>query len=618
MKGGIGGGGSYSLPAKRRWRGLAIAVLCLVFLSMLVPLVFLLGLHNGFPSAGYLYDQQPAVSGQLRHVDELMKRLGPTLSKDVIQNFVKEVENETTGRGAIQVTNQKGSPMPPYVVPKAPSNKNSPRVDSVGKVTGRRKAVDDESGKSCELKYGSYCLWRQENREEMKDRMVKKLKDQLFVARAYFPTIAKLPKHGKFSHELKMNIQDLERVLSVSITDGDLPKEIDKKSNRMEAAIARAKSFVMDCNNVDKKLRQIYDMTEDEADFHMKQSAYLFQLAVQTMPKSLHCLSMRLTVEYFKSPLIDMKPLRAEKYSDPMLQHYAIFSSNVLASSVVINSTVMHAKESGNLVFHVVTDRNNYFAMKLWFLINTYKEVTVQVLNIEDLNLNYHDKATLLQLSLPAEFRVSLQSVYYLPKSGSRTEYLSVFSHSHYLLPEIFQNLKKVVVMDDDIVVQQDLSALWDLDMDGKVNGAVNFCGVRLGQLNSYTGQNGFDGSSCAWISGLNIIDLVSWREHNVTNAYWKYVQELSMGDGLPGPASLPASLLTFQGLVYALDGTWVLSGLGHDYGLDIKTIKKAAVLHYNGKMKPWLELGIPKYKAYWKQFLKQEDQFMSECNVNS
>ena len=54
MKGGVGGGGgsSYTFHPKRRWRGFVVAVLGLVILSMLVPLIFLLGLHNGFHSAG--------------------------------------------------------------------------------------------------------------------------------------------------------------------------------------------------------------------------------------------------------------------------------------------------------------------------------------------------------------------------------------------------------------------------------------------------------------------------------------------------------------------------------------------------------------------------------------
>ena len=83
----------------------------------------------------------------------------------------------------------------------------------------------DESGKQCELKFGSYCIWSREHKEEMKDSMVKKLKDQLFVARAYFPTIAKLPAQDKLSRELKQNIQELEKIFSESTTDADLPPQ---------------------------------------------------------------------------------------------------------------------------------------------------------------------------------------------------------------------------------------------------------------------------------------------------------------------------------------------------------------------------------------------------------
>lgn len=73
------------------------------------------------------------------------------------------------------------------------------------------------------MKFGSYCLWRQEHKEDMKDIIVKKLKDRLFVARAYYPSIAKLPAHDKLSRELKQNIQELERVLSEASTDTELP-----------------------------------------------------------------------------------------------------------------------------------------------------------------------------------------------------------------------------------------------------------------------------------------------------------------------------------------------------------------------------------------------------------
>ncbi|XP_057477602.1 probable galacturonosyltransferase 7 isoform X3 [Actinidia eriantha] len=565
MKGVVGS--SYTLPPKRRWRGPVIAVLGLVLLSMLVPLVFLLGFHNGFHSAtAYANEGQTSASNGLKvydqhksnntgnqskgdqsaHVDDLIRRLGPTLPKDFERKPVKEVQNKTIG-----------FPVPTDVpIPHHTANNlfQSTRNSGTVEVAEYEKGFTDESGKSCEVKFGSYCLWRQEHNEKMKDHMVKKLKDQLYVARAYYPSIAKLPAHDKLSNELKQNIQEFERFLSETTTDADLPQQIGKKLQRMEAVIARAKSFTKDCTNVDKKLRQLVDMTEDEAIFHMKQSAFLYQLAVQTMPKSLHCLSMRLTVEYFRSPPPDMEQSLAEKYTNPALHHYVIFSNNILASSVVINSTIIHSEDRGNQVFHVLTDERNYFAMKLWFFRSTYKEATIQVLNIEDLNLVDHDKATPLHLSLANEFRISFHNV----------------------------------------------------------------CAVRLGQLKSYLGENDLNGNSCAWMSGLNIVDLDRWREQDLSETFQRLLQEYPRaGEELFQAAALRASLIAFQDLVHPLDDTWMLSGLGHNYGLDIETIKKAAVLHFNGNMKPWIDLGIPKYRGYWKKFLNRDNQFLSDCNVN-
>ncbi|KAL0375500.1 UNVERIFIED_CONTAM: putative galacturonosyltransferase 7 [Sesamum radiatum] len=450
----------------------------------------------------------------------------------------------------------------------------------------------------------------------MEDSVVKRMKDLLFVARAYYPSIAKLPKLDKLSHELKQNIQDFERVLSETMTDKDLPPQNSQKLKMMEAAITKAKSCPVDCNNVDKKFRQLVDLTEDEANFHMKQSAFLYKLAVQTMPKSLHCLSMRLTVEYFRSSF-DIEQALVKKFVNPDLYHYVIFSRNILASSVVINSTVQHAKESEKQVFHLLTDTENYFAMKLWFFRNKYGDAAVQVLNIEDLKLYNHHKVAPLHLSLPEEFHVSFRRVDKLSSTQFRTQYLSMFSHSHYLLPKIFHSLEKVVVLDDDIIVQRDLSALWNLDMGEKVNGAMQTCGLKLLHLRAYLPSNSFDENSCAWTSGVNIIDLSRWRTNNLTEAYQRLVQEINGEERLSRTTTLSASLLTFEGLIYALEDDWMLSGLGYNYGMDLEALKTAAVLHFDGSMKPWLELGIPKYKNFWRKFLNPQDQFLNDCNVN-
>lgn len=261
----------------------------------------------------------------------------------------------------------------------------------------------------------------------------------------------------------------------------------------------------------------------------------------------------------------------------------------------------MHAKASKKQVFHVLTDKQSFFSMKMWFFTNNYKDATVQVINIEDLNLEGHDRS----MWVPQELRVSFLS-------GSRTEYISVFSHLHYALPKIFPTLKKIVILDDDIVVQRDLSALWNLDMGGKVIGGLQFCTVKLGALKGYLGKQKYDANGCIWMSGLNVIDLVRWRERDVTKKFQTLVQQGEREGGTVG-----AMLLSFEGLVVGLDEGWVLSGLGHNYGISKEAIKKAGVLHFNGNMKPWLELGIPGYKVYWRRFLNRDNRFLSDCNVN-
>ncbi|KAF5750700.1 hypothetical protein HS088_TW03G01039 [Tripterygium wilfordii] len=634
-----GGGGVHS--GKWRWKG-PVGILCLVIFS-LVPLIFL---HNGAHSGAYPYDQPSSTTNVLidnlndpkrKHesivndtiVYDILGKLPPIIPQG-LRNSSNEPFSETIDKGDTAPsgtsTTKEGSltadglQQPPIDTNDAKIGTDPPyeRRDGVDEYG---KGVVDENRNSCEVSFGTYCLWRANNRAETNgeknDSMVKKLKDQLFVARAYLPSIAKVPALNKLSRELKQNIQELEHILSESSTDADLQPGIEKKLRKMEATIASAKSYPVDCSNVDKKLRQILDMTSDEANFHMKHSIFLFQLAVHTIPKGLHCLSMNQTVEYFKSPLKDMELSLTGKYFDPTLQHYVIFSKNVLASSVVINSTVMHARESANVVFHVLTDLQNYFAMKLWFFRNTYKDAAVQVLNIEHLNIDFHAKATDLKMSLPREFHISFSSVDNQPSKYTRTEYITTFSHSHYLLPEIFKRLEKVVVLSDDVVVQRDLSALWDLYMGGKVNGAVQLCSVRLGLLKSYLGENNVDENSCVWMSGLNIIDLARWRELDLTEIYWKFIQEVKIGEKSVEDHELAANLLTFQDVVYALDG-WALSGLGHDYLIDVRDIENAAVLHYNGVMKPWLNLGIPKYKPYWNKFLNREDEFLLSCNVDA
>lgn len=82
-----------------------------------------------------------------------------------------------------------------------------------------------------------------------------------------------------------------------------------------------------------------------------KQSTFLSQLAAKTIPNGIHCLSMRLTIAYYLLPPEKRKFPRSENLENPNLYHYALFSDNVLAASVVVNSTIMNAKVTSAPIF---------------------------------------------------------------------------------------------------------------------------------------------------------------------------------------------------------------------------------------------------------------------------
>lgn len=103
---------------------------------------------------------------------------------------------------------------------------------------------------------------------------------------------------------------------------------------------------------------------------------------------------------------------------------------------------------------------------------------------------------------------------------------------------QLFPELKKVVFLDDDVVIQRDLSGLWDIDLEGKVNGAVETCrgddprvmskrfSTYFNFLNPLIARN-FDPEKCAWAYGMNIFDLEAWRKSDITKVYHHWVKQV-------------------------------------------------------------------------------------------
>lgn len=188
----------------------------------------------------------------------------------------------------------------------------------------------------------------------------------------------------------------------------------------------------------------------------------------------------------------------------------------MLAVSVVVASAA-RAAEPARHVFHVVTAPMYLPAFRVWFARRPPPLGThVQLLAVSDFPfLNASASPVIRQI-----------------EDGNRD--VPLLDYLRFYLPEMFPALRRVVLLEDDVVVQRDLAGLWRVDLGGKVNAALETCfgGFRrYGKHINFSDpavQERFNPRACAWSYGLNVFDLQAWRRDQCTQRFHQLMEMVS------------------------------------------------------------------------------------------
>uniref|UniRef100_A0A2P2LTG5 Hexosyltransferase n=1 Tax=Rhizophora mucronata TaxID=61149 RepID=A0A2P2LTG5_RHIMU len=368
--------------------------------------------------------------------------------------------------------------------------------------------------------------------------------------------------------------------------------------------------------------------------------------AASSIPKGIHCLSLRLTDEYSSNaharkqlPSPELLPL----LSDNSYHHFVVSTDNILAASVVVTSTIQSSLNPEKIVFHVITDKKTYAGMHSWFALNPVPPAIVEVKGVHQFDWLTRENVPVLEA---VENHNAIRSYYhgnhivganlndttprtFASKLQSRSpKYISLLNHLRIYLPELFPNLDKVVFLDDDVVIQRDLSPLWGFDLEGKVNGAVETCKGEDNWVMSKHFRNYFnfshpiisrnlDPDECAWAYGMNIFDLHAWRKTAIRETYHSWLREnLRSNLTMWKLGTLPPALIAFRGLVQPIDPSWHMLGLGYQNKTSIENVKNAAVIHYNGQSKPWLQIGFDHLRPFWTKYVNYSNDFIRNCHI--
>ncbi|XP_073062228.1 probable galacturonosyltransferase 6 isoform X2 [Primulina eburnea] len=438
------------------------------------------------------------------------------------------------------------------------------------------------------------------------DEKLKEMKDQVIWAEAYL-SFSPANSSSHFVKELKLRIKDVQEAMSQSTKYSRVSRRALQKMKAMESTLLKASRMYPDCTAVVKYFLAMHYNVEEQVMAHQTQETFLQELGGRTVPRHLHCLSMRLTAKYYALEPEEREFPNKHKRQDPNLYHFAVFSDNILSCSVVVNSTVSTAREPERIVFHVVTDSANFPSMSMWFLSNPPGKATVHVERADSFR------------SLSGKHSVTTKEDSVDPR------YTSELNHLLFYLPDIFPHLNKIILLDHDVVVREDLTELWSKKMRGRVNGAVLTCDEgepsfrRMDMFINFTDPviaDRFDANVCTWAFGMNLFDLQQWRRRNLTQVYHKHLQ---LGNDRPlwKTGTLAIGWITFYGHTITLNKKWHLLGLGYDSGVRQEDIEKAAVIHYDGNLKPWLAFGLEKYKLFWSKHVNYEHPFLQSCGIH-
>ncbi|KAF1872933.1 hypothetical protein Lal_00016039 [Lupinus albus] len=267
---------------------------------------------------------------------------------------------------------------------------------------------------------------------------------------------------------------------------------------------------------------------------------------------------------------------------DPSLVHIAMtLDSGYLRGSIAaVHSVLRHSSCPENVFFH--------------FISAEFDPVSPRILN------------RLVQSTFPSlNFKVYIfreDTVINLISSSIRQALENPLNYARNYLGDMLDPcVDRVIYLDSDIIVVDDIHKLWNVSLTGtRVIGAPEYCHANFTKY--FTDEFWSDPllarvfssrKPCYFNTGVMIMDLVRWREGNYKKKIEAWM-ELQKNKRIYELGSLPPFLLVFGGNVEAIDHRWNQHGLGGD---NVNGVCRSlhpgpvSLLHWSGKGKPWVRL---------------------------
>lgn len=260
---------------------------------------------------------------------------------------------------------------------------------------------------------------------------------------------------------------------------------------------------------------------------------------------------------------------------DPNLVHVAItLDVEYLRGSIAaVNSILQHSMCPESVFFHFLVSETNPETI----VRSTFPKLKFKV---------YYFNPNIVRNLISTSVRQALEQ----PLNYAR----------NYLADLLEPCVSRVIYLDSDLVVVDDIFKLWTTSLDNRTIGAPEYCHADFTKY--FTASfwsderltDTFSGRKpCYFNTGVMVIDLVKWRQGRYTKLIERWM-EIQKSHRIYELGSLPPFLLVFAGHVAPIEHRWNQHGLGGD---NVKGSCRdlhpgpVSLLHWSGSGKPWLRL---------------------------
>ena len=201
-------------------------------------------------------------------------------------------------------------------------------------------------------------------------------------------------------------------------------------------------------------------------------------------------------------------------------------------------------------------------------------------------------------------YDISIEEFKDFPAGGP---HISNTAYYRYKMPEIFNNIDKVLYLDCDVIVKKSLTPIFEKDISSYYLSAVEDVGIALQHRLRPKQHQPF---WCKYNSGVILINLKKWREDRIFQELMRYTTEhdVTMGDQEVINAVCKDAILPLP-YEYNVQDSFFRWDTDVRTDPNAQTIKNAsldpAVIHYTYTLKPWNAFSVERFDDWANVYLE-------------